>query len=285
MIPRLTRYKTGIAAAGNTLTFTTESPAGGLARDHMMIESGMQQQAVSLLCAACGIGMNFRSCGNDGTLEKENVLLATRIVIGPMLPSYDGVFWSDAQPGKVRPWRSGNLPDPRRKGGKPLIGVLSGLSLSGEGSEADRTALGQLLWACRGRTPHYYKSEPWGMTIPVSHGEQEISKLKVADAEGVHAYVNMSGKLPTHSLLSERRENVVASEAFTSLFGPGAQLLVLAGNDSFERALWEVGYCLLNLLVQAKSLEVKYRTVLFNDEQIRFLESKGITRPVAGLLL
>jgi hypothetical protein len=66
-IPRFTDKRVEIQSDRNMLTFVIENHASGLLRDWMMVESGMQQQAIGLVCAALGAGMVFRSLGADGT--------------------------------------------------------------------------------------------------------------------------------------------------------------------------------------------------------------------------
>lgn len=56
-IPRFTGRKVEIQYEPNILTFVIDNHASGLARHWMMVESGMQQQAIALVCAALGVGM------------------------------------------------------------------------------------------------------------------------------------------------------------------------------------------------------------------------------------
>ena len=50
--------------------------------------------------------------------------------------------------------------------------------LEGTWTRADKTKISQLLWAARGRTPHYVKSHPWGLTIPTWGGVQYAPSSK-----------------------------------------------------------------------------------------------------------
>ena len=66
-IPRFTDQRAEIRSERNILIFVVGNQVSGIMRDWMMVESGMQQQAVALICAALGVGMVFRNMGKDGT--------------------------------------------------------------------------------------------------------------------------------------------------------------------------------------------------------------------------
>ena len=65
--------------------------------------------------------------------------------------------------------------------------------------------------------------------------------------------------------------------AFSASYG----LIVLGKNEAFNRALWEIGYQLLNLLVQAISLDIPYKAVLLDNKQKKLVTHSGIEDPVA----
>ncbi len=52
-------------------------------------------------------------------------------------------------------------------------------------------------------------------------------------------------------------------------------------NEDSGRALWEVGYMLENLLAQATSLGVRYRTSLLDSTAAAPYERSGMARAVA----
>jgi hypothetical protein len=56
-IPRFTGGRIAIDCDGNMLTFWMDNHAKGVEREWLMVESGMQQQSVGLVCSALGIGM------------------------------------------------------------------------------------------------------------------------------------------------------------------------------------------------------------------------------------
>lgn len=277
LIPRFSKGKVQIRTEVSTLSFVIDERSSGHERDWLMIESGMQQQAVCLVCAALGIGCVFRSHGKDGTVipggERENI----RIRLDPMKASYGGSYWSDQVPEGSRPWRKGNLPDPIRDTSRPLTAALEEVKteLAG-GRKASDGDLGQILWAARGRTPHYYKSTPWGLTIPTWGGEQNISGVHVVTGGSNLRYVNWERGRPTHSLEPMKSVDDRQHRDIVRLAGGMDRLLVFSRNEEFARALWEIGYQLMNALVQAHSLGVRYTAVLLNEEGKQLFKEAGI---------
>ncbi len=57
--------------------------------------------------------------------------------------------------------------------------------------------------------------------------------------------------------------------------------IVIGKNESFAIALWEVGYQLLNLLLQAHSLDILYQAALLDETQKTLLRRMGVKDPVA----
>lgn len=274
---QFTTSQLSIDVSESIFTFKVPADLSGIEQDWVMIESGMQQQLLCLLCAACGIGMVFISCGNDGAPGTGNEWLVTRIKIDPMLASYGDSFFTEMAPGKERAWVKGNLEDPVRKGKTPFTTIINTLTLKDTESRSARDAdIGQLLWACRGRTPHYYKSEPWGMTIPVSHGQQSITKVYLIKELQISLYINWSDKHPTHSLSKIKTiENSPIDEMFGSASRYSA-LIVLTRNDTFKRAFWEAGSETLNMILQAVSLGISYETIFLNDNQRTYFKNLGL---------
>ncbi|MBW2058452.1 MAG: hypothetical protein JRJ26_13240 [Deltaproteobacteria bacterium] len=284
-IPRFTALDVGIRAKEGLLTFVIDNHASGIERDWAMIESGMQHQAVGLVCAALGVGMAFRNLGKDGKTLSDGVHATVNIQLDAMKPSYGASFWSDMPPVEKKPWQRGNLPDPARDGTIPLTGALERLKTEkGHGQQPTEESVGQLLWAARGRTPHFYKSRPWGMTVPTWAGEQGISSVYFVSERGVSKYVNWHGGRPTHLLGEAGQADTQEISRVLSSFSASLGLVVLGRNEGFGRALWEIGYQLLNLLVQAHGLGISYRAVLLDEAQRTTLRRLGIMDPVALLV-
>lgn len=283
-LPHVTGKGADIQLSGNELTFRVEGASRGVHRDRLMVESGMQQQAVCLACAALGAGMVFHGMGPDGTNTNDGHIETVRMEIDAMQPSYGSSFWTTDAPGE--PWSKGNLPDPDRKGGRPLLKVLPGLHPvhSGNVTVTDES-LGQVLWAARGRTPHLYKSRHWGLTIPTAQGEQKISGVFFLRNQGLFEYLNHAKGRPTHAFEHLGDLPAEVSRKIRHEFSADAGLVVLMRNETFARAFWEVGYQLLNAALQAAALGLGYRTILLDEAQRALVESAGIKAPVAAIAL
>jgi hypothetical protein len=281
---RLARYKTEIQMTNNMLTFLVDGHFSGIQKKWAMVESGMQQQACALACASSGAGMVFKSMGDNGTLLSPDQLAAARIMIDAMKPSYDGSYWSNQPPAGRKPWLPGNLPDPAREGDTPLLQILASLPINHHGcrSLTDKK-IGQLLWAARGRTPHLYKSRPWGMTIPASRGDQDISRVYLLKQRELSHYINQLKKRPTHSLQLCRRISDDAESRLFSLLPRHEQTIILTANESSGRACWEIGYQLLNILVQAYALDLDYCAIFLDDGQGEIGNILGVSPPIAAV--
>jgi len=283
-VPHLTDERVEIRIEKNILSFVIDGQRKGLLREHMMVESGMQQQAVGLVCAALGVGVLFINSGQDGRrmsdADHENV----RIELDPMKPSYNDSYWTSMPPNGYKSWRNNNLPDPVRAGTTPLLSVLKELKAENSGEKrTNQQSMSQLLWAARGRTPHLYKSRPWGMTIPTSRGEQNITSVFFILEGKLSRYVNWRWKGWAHSTEPLRQ---VGDELRTQLLDwlpPHNCLIVLAKNEHFAEACWEIGYQSLNLMLQAKSFNLPYRLILLNEKERDFLKRIGIEDAVASL--
>lgn len=283
-LPNMTGKGADILVSGSELTFRVEGAPKGFNRDRLMVESGMQQQAVCLACAALGAGMVFHGMGTEGTQTNDGYIATVRMEIDAMQPSYGGSFWTTDAPGE--PWSQGNLPDPDRRGGRPLLKVLPGINPihSGNGSVTDES-LGQVLWAARGRTPHLYKSRHWGLTIPTAQGEQKISGVFLLRNQGLFEYRNHAKGRPTHAIEHLRDLPAEVNRKVRHEFNADAGLVVFVRNEEFARAFWEVGYQLLNAALQAAALGLGYRTILLDEAQRALVESAGIKAPVAAIAL
>jgi hypothetical protein len=285
-VPRFTDLRLEIQTKQNILTFVVDNRALGIQRDWVMVESGMQQQAVGLVCAALGVGMVFRNQGKDGTALSNTDCATVKFRLDAMKPTYGGSFWCSLPPADLKPRKKGNLPDPVRDSNKPLISTLEELKVKSDtGETATDKAMSQLLWAARGRTPHYYKSRPWGLTIPTWAGEQNISTVFVVSKHGLSKYSNWGRFRPTHALQQVKKVDEALLQQLLSLFSANHGLIILAKNEDFARALWEVGYQLLNLVLQATSLNISYQAVLLDETQRATVGRTGLKDPVAILAI
>ena len=285
-IPRFTDRGIEIQSERNMLTFVIDNHASGLLREWMMVESGMQQQAIGLVCAALGVGMVFRSLGDYGLAISDTNYANTRVKLDAMKPTYNGSFWSSSPPTGWKSWLKGNLPNPVRDGNKSLISALERLKIENRsGGESTDEVVSQLLWADRGRTPHFYKSRPWGMTIPTSRGEQDITSLYLISNHKVFRYINWHNNRPTHSLKVLCEIDIDLNNQVLKLFPFKNCFMVLGKNENSGRALWQVGYQLLNLMLQAQALDLVYEAVLLDENQKKAFRSVGINDPVSAFLL
>lgn len=284
-IPRLTAHPADVRVNRNILTFVIDNTVSGIQRDWLMIESGMQQQAVCLICAALGVGMVFRNCGKNGSRLSQSAHATVKIKLDAMKPSYNGSYWNTLAPKGFPPQRNGELPAPDRVGRKSLLAVLAAVPACHNSSlPVTETELGQLLWAARGRTPHLYKSRAWGMTIP-TWGGTSLTGLHVVANPGVRTYVNWKKNRPMHALepfngLAQKEADRLSHE-----LNAGATALVLETKERSGRALWEAGYQLLNILLQAYALGIGYELLLLDDPRKTEFRKIGINEPVAAVVL
>lgn len=283
-IPRFTGRKVEIQCERNMLTFVIDNHASGLVRDWMMVESGMQQQAIALVCAALGVGMVFRGLGEDGAAVSDTDYGTVKVKLDAMKPTYDGSFWSSLPPAGTKSWLRGNLSDPVRDGNEPLISVLENMKIENRsGRNSTDESVSQFLWAARGRTPHFYKSRPWGMTVPTSGGEQNASSVYLIRDDKLFKYINWHKNRPTHSLETLGKIDLDVYNQLMRLFPFHNSFIVIGKNIDFATALLEVGYQLLNLLVQANSLDILYQSALLDEAQKTLMRHLGVKHPVAVL--
>jgi len=285
-IPRFTGRKVEIQCEHNMLTFVIDNHVSGLVRDWMMVESGMQQQAIALVCAALGVGMLFRGLGENGAVVSDTEYATVKVKLDAMRPSYDGSYWTSSPPAGTKSWLRGNLLDPVRNGNKPLISAFKGLKIENrDGKKSTDESISQLLWANRGRTPHFYKSRPWGMTVPASGGEQNASSVYLIRDDKLFKYVNWHKNRPTHSLEMLGKIDLDVYNQLMRLFPFHNSFIVIGKNIDFATALLEVGYQLLNLVLQAQALGLSYETILLDENQKEIFRSVGIKDTVCAFLL
>lgn len=283
---RLTDNPTGIVAHDHMLTFTIDATASGTRKDQLMVESGMQQQAVCLACAVYGIGMVFRNMGIDGKKIDEKKHATIKIKLNAMKPSYNGSYWDSKAPGGLKSWKKGNLPDPVRDGNTPLVAALRNISMAKTNDiRINKNQIGQLLWAARGRTPHMYMSRYWGMTIPTWGGLQDNTAVHYLDGDHLYLYENWKNNRPTHHLSSigaSRIKELIKLDTFSSAHNG---MILFNRNEMTGRALWEIGYQMLNLLVQAESLGIGYQTIFLDETEKNEIKKTGISDPVAAVCI
>jgi hypothetical protein len=285
-IPRFTRENVRLRNQRNIITFTVPRKTPHPLRDRVMVESGMQQQAVALTCAALGIGMVFRNLGKDGRPLSDTEHGTIRIKLDPVKPSYSGEYWTRSAPAGPSPWVRGNLPEPRRDSATPLVTLLSNLRIRHNTSRvATSQSLSQLLWAARGRTPHFYKSKPWGMTIPTWAGKQDISDVHVIGDNGLSKYINWERNRPTHILRLLTEIDGYQCRSLLKSFNAKSSLIVLGKNEDSARALWEIGYQLFNTILQSLALGISYNAILLEKHQKTIITKLGVKGPVAVLAL
>jgi hypothetical protein len=252
------------------------------------IESGMQHEAVYLACTALGLGTCISNLGVNGT-EYANKIATARHIILEKAESYNEGKFTTAAPGPERFFRKGkDLTLPRRNGKVECLRVLERLTLSDDdGADADEADISQLLWAAKGRTPHYVKSHPWGLTIPTWGGGQEYTSVYLVKENKLFRYINWTTRFfpfrwimgkPTHDINFVRHVKV-------SLEPDYANSIILSRNEETNRALWEVGYMLENMFLQAKSLGISYKSKVFTKDDIGKLERSGISEAVAAFFL
>ena len=285
-IPRFTEERVEIIAKDNIISFVMEDVPPGIQRDWMMVESGMQQQAVGLVCAALGVGMVFRNLGMDGKALDNNLFGTVREELNGMKPSYEGSYWHSGEPSGRKPWIKGNLPDPSRDGRMPLISALKILNIDNKGGQkATSEHVGQLLWAARGRTPHLYKSKPWGMTIPFWSDRVETSCAYLIQQQTLYKYENWGQGRPTHSITPMGGTNQEALHRLQRIFPQKEKFIILSRNDRHARAYWEIGYQLINILVQAYALDIEYRTLLCDNERQKVLKDLQVNDSIAVMAI
>jgi hypothetical protein len=253
------------------------------------VESGMQQEAVYLACTALGLGTCIHNLGVNGT-EYRNRIATVKHLILEKKDSYRSGKFSTVSPGPEKPFIEGkNLSDPRRDGDQECLKVMEQLTLSEHtGTHVDEKHISQLLWAAKGRIPHYVKRHPWGLTIPTWGGGQNYTKVYLFKDDKLFRYINWASGFsqlwwifgnPTHDIKFVRKAE------FPPESDNAKVAIVVSRNENTNRALWEIGYMLENMLLQAKSLGISYKTKIFKDDEIERFEKYGISGAVAALIL
>jgi len=265
------------------------------------IESGMQQEAVYLACTAQGVGACIHNQGINGTEYGEKIATSRHLIMEIADPYETGKFTTKA-PGPEKPFRRGkNLSEPLRDGDTECPPQLEHLkSFNKSNSPATKKEASQLLWAAKGRTPHCIRIHAWdlqwGLTIPTWGGGQDYTSVYLMKDGKLFRYINWTKKLsllnrmfreklkwtrgnPTHDVHFIRKVNIHAQL-------DGADVaIILCRNEKTSRALWEAGYMLENMFLQAKSLHISYGSKIFKTEETAQLAELGVRNAVAAVLL
>jgi hypothetical protein len=272
------------------------------------IESGMQHQAVYLACAALGVGTCIHNQGINGTEYGSKTATVRHLIMEMMDPYETGKFTTKA-PSPEKPFIVGkNLSAPMRDGEVECLPELERLTLFNEsGSLATERDISQLLWAAKGRTPHYIGSHPWGLTIPTWARGQEYTAVYLVKSGKLFRYVNWTEAFPLNKslkrglrylkwkLYGDAEIHVMGNpthdikflrKAAVSPQLEGAEIgIILSQNEKTGRALWEVGYMLENMLLQARSLGISYKSKVFSDDEMLQLGERRVANAVAALFI
>ncbi|MBN1245156.1 hypothetical protein JXA31_06145 [Candidatus Bathyarchaeota archaeon] len=272
------------------------------------VESGMQHEAVYLSCAALGVGTCIHNQGINGTDYEDKTATASFLIM-EIVDSYETGQFTTKAPGPEKPFMVGkNLGAPVRDSEVECLPELERLTLYyRSGVSAQEKEISQLLWAAKGRTPHYVGSSPWGLTIPTwAHGQGYTDVYLVKDGK-LFRYVNWTEVYPLNKPLKRGLRylkwrlygdsevhimgNPTHDVSFLRNVNLASQLdgadagIILCRNEQTGRALWEVGYMLENLFLQAKSLGVSYGSKFFSGDEISELGKMGVADAVAAFLL
>ena len=278
-------------------------------RERMLhIESGMQHEAVYLACAALGVGTCIHNQGINGTDYEDKIATASHVIREMIAPYETGIFTTKA-PGPKKPFIKGkNLSSPVRDSEVECLPELERLTLSNKsGASAREKEISQLLWAAKGRTPHYVGFHPWGLTIPTwAHGQEYTDVYLVKDGK-LFRYINWTevyslskplkrglrylkwrlyGDSEYHVMGNPTHDIKFLRKVHESPQLEGAEVgIILCRNEKTGRAFWEVGYMLENMLLQARSLGVSYKSKIFEPDETLQLAGSGVPDAVAALLL
>lgn len=265
------------------------------------LESGMQHEAVYLACAAEGVGTCIHNQDINGTSYEKKTATARHLIMEITDPYERGKFTTEA-PGPEKPFVSGkNLTNPYRDGEIDCRSQMSKLATSSKtGSQATEKDTSQLLWAARGRTPHYITTDRWkffsGLTIPTWGGVQNLTSVYLAKNKKLYSYVNWTKEFslmnrafreklgwtrgnPTHDIRFIRNVDV------DSQMDGHEEAIFLCQNEHAALALWEIGYMLENMLLQAVNLDISYESKILSPSGISELNELGVANAVAVFLM
>lgn len=269
-VPRFSNHELITDLNENPILLSLSSNGSDETINWAHIESGMQQQAVHLACSAMGIGTCIKNLGINGAPTPSGKIDIVRMELGAMLPSYGNSYWSTSAPENWLPHDT--LPEPRRDGNMPLLSAMENASTSMDGREATVDDISQLLWSARGRTPHYVLGACRGLTIPTWGGKQDLASVYIAWNGHLCLYINSDSERSTHAL--KTIDNITLTQ-------PSAAYIILTSNEDTKRSLWEIGYMLEDLILQAIALGIGYKTALTDAKSRGIWSEKGVSNAQA----
>jgi hypothetical protein len=101
----------------------------------------------------------------------------------------------------------------------------------------------------------------------------------------VWKYVNWQGNRPAHSVEAVATLDPEVDRSMAALAPPHNCIIVQTKNENSGRALWEIGYSLLNMILQAKSLGLAYKAVFLEEKDQQQFKRAGIDSPVSAVFL
>ena len=300
-IPRFSSGKLTYWSEGGYLFLGFEQPRNAHTERGLHVESGMQQEAVYLACTALGVGTCIQNQGMNGTEHGEKIATARHLIM-EVADHYETGKFTTKAPGPEKPFvAGGRLCEPSRDGDLECLPELEQLTpLRKSGSQAAESDISQLLWAAKGRTPHCVRVHAWnlqwGLTIPTWGGGQDYTSVYLIRDGQLLLYANWTKKFSLlnrlfRAKLRWTRGNPTHDICFIQNLRARAPLdaadaaIVLCQNEQTGRALWEIGYMLENMFLQAKSLGISYGSRIFDVEEIFQLAELGVRNAVAALLL
>ncbi|MGA3193094.1 MAG: hypothetical protein ABSD73_11395 [Candidatus Bathyarchaeia archaeon] len=278
-----------------------ENPKNPSAERVLHVESGMQHEAVYLACAAEAVGTCAHNLGTDGT-SKEGKTTTTKHRILEIIDPYGASKFTTRAPGPEKPFFLGkNLTTPSRDSGIECVTQLPKLTTSSRsGPPATERDMSQLLWAARGRTPHFITIDRWkhmwGLTVPTWGGVQDYTSVYLVKSRKLYRYVNWTKEFSLmNRTLREKlgwtRGNPTHDIRFVGNVDASPHLnghekaIVLCQNEGTGRALWEIGYMLENMLLQATSLGISYESKVFSVDEASELNEIGVANAVAAVFM
>jgi hypothetical protein len=300
-IPRFSDGKLAQWFKNESLFLGFEKPKNQHEERLLHVESGMQQEAVYLACAALGIGTCIDNQGLNGTQYGEKTATARQPIMEMIDPYESGKFTTKA-PGPEKSFKAGkSLTEPVREGNVECLPHLEHLeSFNKSGSPATEKDISQLLWAAKGRTPHCINVDRWkfmwGLTIPTWGGGQNYTSVYLLKDKKLYSYVNWTKDFslmnrffrekfrwtrgnPTHDIRFFRNADI------SSQMEGHEETIVLCQNERTGRALWEVGYMLENMFLKAKSLGISYESKIFSADKASRLYELGVANAVAAVFI
>jgi len=298
-IPRFSEGKLQNWFEGERLFLGFQADNDTVVNRILNIESGMQQQALNLYCTAFKLGLGTINQGIDGTPYGEKIA-ATSYIIRETLPSYKRGFFTTSKPGQPRSFKSSKkLSAPVRESKQDFFTNMPSLtSSSNKGSQASEHDKSQLLWAAKGRTPHLIRLQVlkmmWGLTIPTWKGGQDYTRVHLITGKKNYLYTNLTKGIipksivpqqiswiqgrPTHDLEQTGEINI------DNMLDGFNNAIILCNNENTNKSLWEIGYMLENLFLQAKSLQIIFKSKIFSQSEIQEIGNKGLSNPVAAVM-